>query len=54
MVMHESAWDASVAPAATDVSLPYALGIIMGLSPKGIAKDAIVHTTTVSDKAMVV
>ena len=51
-MIHESACEASVAPAATEVSFPYALGIIIGLSPNGIAKEAIVQTTTVSDIAI--
>ena len=38
-MIHESACEASVAPAATEVSFPYALGIIIGLSPNGIAKE---------------
>jgi len=37
--MHESKWDITAIPAATDVSFPYALGITMVLSPKGMARE---------------
>ena len=47
MVTQDKTCDAIVAPAATDVSFPYALGMIIGLSPKGIAKETMMHTIVV-------
>ena len=45
MVKHESRCETSAIPEATVVSLPYALGITMVLSPRGIATEHTVQIT---------
>ena len=44
MVMHESKCEITAIPAASEESLPKALGITIVLSPKGIAREQRAHT----------
>ena len=50
MVMIESRCDTSAMPAAVEVSFPYALGITMVLSPKGMAREQMVQTNRTSEQ----
>ena len=45
---HDARWDTSAMLEATVVSLPYALGITMVLSPSGIASEQMAQITKVS------
>lgn len=45
--MHDNKCDTTASPAATDVSLPSALGITIVLSPNGIAKTETAQINTV-------
>ena len=48
METHDARCDTSAIIEATVVSLPYALGITMVLSPKGMAREQMAHITKVS------
>jgi hypothetical protein len=48
IVKHERIWETSAIPDATFVSFPKALGIMIVFSPKGIEREQIPQTATVS------
>ena len=47
MVMQDNRCDTNAVPAATDVSLPYALGTTIEVKPDGMASEHMVQTMIV-------
>ena len=50
MLTHETVCETSAMPVETDVSFPYALGITMVLSPKGILSEHTAQMTALSGR----